>query len=341
VKPEFLDSVHAGPGCVACHRGDVSAPAKDAAHAALVARPSREPERVCAGCHAAQVKNVTQSLHFTTAGLETVMRQRAADRWPDVEATFRQACQSCHASCGDCHVSKAASSRGGLMDGHVFLRRAPFEQACTTCHGGRVGPEYLGRNDGFPPDVHWQKGRMECVACHPLEQIHGDGTRPPDRFAVKRRPQCVGCHPTARAADSPIREHAVHGDKLACVVCHATAYRGCENCHVGTGAKAALQFKIGRTMRADAPYAYTLLRHVPAVRTMLEARVKGALPGYDTVPTWKDTTPHSIQRKTARAASCNNCHGNARLFLRPGDLHPDEAAANEKVAVPKVPERRP
>jgi hypothetical protein len=73
---------------------------------------------------------------------------------------------------------------------------------------------------------------------------------------------------------------------------------------------------------------------------MLDAKVKDALPNYDAVPTWKDTVPHNIQRKTPRTASCNNCHGNARIFLKPGDLNPTEAAANSTVVVPNIPPRR-
>jgi thiosulfate/3-mercaptopyruvate sulfurtransferase len=333
--------VHASPGCAGCHGGDATAATKHTAHAGLTPRPSRQPERVCAGCHEAQVKTALTSLHFTTAGLESVLRRRAGHRWPEVEPVFEQSCRSCHASCGDCHVSKAATSRGGLMDGHRFLARAPMEQACTTCHGGRVGPEYLGGNDGFPADVHWRKAKMACADCHPTAQLHGDGTRHADRFAVTHRPQCVSCHAGAGDPSSPVREHALHVDRVACVVCHAVGYRGCDNCHVGEGAKSAMQFRIGRTTRADAPYGWTLLRHVPTVRTMLDPKVKDAQPGYDLVPTWKDTSPHNIQRTTARAAACNNCHGNPRLFLKPGDLDPRESAANSKVVVPTVPARRP
>ena len=73
---------------------------------------------------------------------------------------------------------------------------------------------------------------------------------------------------------------------------------------------------------------------------MLDPKLKDGMPNYDAVPTWKDTTPHNIQRKTPRTASCNNCHGNARIFLKPGDLNPAEAAANAKVVMPGIPPRR-
>ena len=228
----------------------------------------------------------------------------------------------------------------GLMDGHRFLKRPPMDQGCGTCHGGRLFPEYTGMNEGFPPDVHFQKAKMDCVACHGQTEMHGDGTPYPNRHSVATKPRCLDCHPEAKAAGSPIEQHAVHKDKINCVVCHSTVYKGCQNCHLGKGATSSLQFKIGRSSRPDAPYEITLLRHVPTVRTMLDPKVKEALPNYDAVPTWKDTTPHNIQRKTPRTASCNNCHGNARIFLKPGDLDPTEAAANSKVVMPSIPPRR-
>jgi hypothetical protein len=340
VKQAFLTSTHATDGCETCHKGDPKAGGKEAAHKGLVARPSRDPEAACAACHKKEVANVKTSLHFTMRGNENFLKLASAHRWPDVQPVFKQACQSCHASCGDCHVSKAKSARGGLMDGHVFTKRPPMEDACGTCHGGRVFPEYTGKNEGFPPDIHWQKAKMDCTACHTAAQLHGDGTAYPNRHEVKSKPSCLSCHPNAKASGSPIDQHAVHDDKINCVVCHSTVYRGCENCHLGAGATSSLQFKIGKTAHPDSPYQYTLLRHTPTVRTMLDPKVKDALPNYDAVPTWKDTVPHNIQRKTPRTASCNNCHGNARIFLKPGDLNPTETAANSKVTVSRIPPRR-
>ena len=336
MKQAFLGSTHNLDGCEGCHKGDPRAALKEAAHNGLIGRPSQQPETVCAACHEKEVANVKTSLHFTVRGDENFLKLVTAHRWPEVQPVFTQACQSCHASCGDCHISKAKSARGGLIDGHLFVKRAPMADACGTCHGGRVYPEYTGQNEGFPPDVHCQKAKMDCVACHSSTQLHGDGTAYPNRHAVKTKPQCISCHPNAKAAGSPIEQHAIHEDKINCVVCHSTVYRGCDNCHLGQGAKSSLQFKIGKTAYPDSPYQFTLLRHTPTVRTMLDPKVKDALPNYDAVQTWKDTVPHNIQRKTPRAASCDACHGNARIFLKPGDLNPAESAANSKVVVPTI-----
>ena len=192
-------------GCETCHKGDPKASEKAEAHKGLVPRPSRNPEAVCAACHEKEVANVKTSLHFTVRGDENYLKLVSAHRWADVQPVFAQACQSCHASCGDCHVSKAKSARGGLMNGHDFSKRPPMENACGTCHGGRVYPEYTGKNEGFPPDVHWQQAKMDCVACHPASQLHGDGTAYPNRHAVKSKPSCLGCHPNAKAGKNTAR----------------------------------------------------------------------------------------------------------------------------------------
>ena len=46
---------------------------------------------------------------------------------------------------------------------------------------------------------------------------------------------------------------------------------------------------------------------------------------------------HNIQRKTPQTESCNNCHGNAKLFLTEADLKPYEKAANKDVVVTAIP----
>ncbi len=102
-------------GCETCHKGDPKAAEKSAAHQGLIGRPSfQQPEAVCTACHEKEVANVKTGLHVTVRGDENYLKLASAHRWPDVQPVFKQACQSCHASCGDCHVSKAKSARGGL-----------------------------------------------------------------------------------------------------------------------------------------------------------------------------------------------------------------------------------
>ncbi len=340
VDPAFLATTHGQIGCTTCHAGDAGAVQPAAAHAGLIARPSDDPGRACGSCHPEVVQTFTQSLHFTARGLEHGLRALTGPvRWPMARKTFQASCQSCHATCGDCHVSKPPYSTnplvpGGLQNGHRFARRPPMEITCAGCHGGRVAAEYTGAYEGFPADVHFTKAKMACTDCHTGAQLHGTGGETAStRFAVASRPRCTDCHPEAAAGKSAIRSHTVHGATLSCQTCHGGISKSCVNCHVGSGATSLPQLKIGRNLRPELPFAYTLLRHVPTTRDMID-RPTGlvqALVNFDRVPTWKTATPHNIQRVTARSRSCGACHNNPNLFLRLRDLDPDDSQANGTV----------
>lgn len=260
-------------------------------------------------------------------------------RWSMAKPAFQQSCQSCHATCGDCHVSKPPYSTnpvvlGGLQDGHRFARRPPMEMTCAGCHGGRVAAEYTGRYEGFPADVHFTKAKLSCTDCHSGAQLHGaGGETATTRFAVASRPQCTGCHPEAAAGKSAVRSHNVHGGKLSCQTCHSGIGKSCVNCHAGSGSTSLPVLKIGRNLRPELPFRYTVLRHVPTTRDMIDraTRLEHTLANFDRVPTWKTATPHNIQRVTARSSSCAACHNNPNLFLRLRDLDPDDAQANGNV----------
>ena len=346
VDPTFLATRHGQIGCTTCHAGNGQATTPQAAHAGLIGRPSDDPGRACGGCHPDIVGTFAKSLHFTTRGFEHGLRALTGSvRWTSAKPAYQKACQSCHATCGDCHVSRPPYSTdpvilGGLQQGHLFARRPPMQITCAGCHGGRVAAEYTGQYEGFPADVHYAKAKMTCLDCHPAAQMHGDGTMPANRFAVQARPSCLGCHPEAAAGKSALRQHNVHGEKLACQVCHGGISKSCVNCHAGKGASSQPALKIGRNLRPELRFTYTLLRHVPTTRDMID-RLTGltdTLANFDRIPTWKTATPHSIQRVTARSQNCGACHNNPNLFLRLKDLDPNDSQANgQVVTAPPLP----
>ncbi len=308
-----------------------------AAHAGLVARPSDHPEKACGACHSEITSKFTKSLHFTTRGFENGLKALTGTvHWTAAKKTYQRSCQSCHATCGDCHVSKPPYSPappavlGGLLDGHTFVRTPPMEQTCSGCHSGRVAAEFTGAYEGFPADVHFSKAKMACTSCHGAAQMHGDGSTPPNRRAVRNGPACLDCHPTAASGKSSLQAHNIHGGKLECAVCHGGISKSCDGCHAGAGATSYPALKIGRNTRPEIPYVYTLLRHVPTTLDMIDRPVglPNTLMNFDRIPTWKPATPHSIQRVTARSKTCDACHNNPNLFLRLQDLNPRDSQAN-------------
>jgi thiosulfate/3-mercaptopyruvate sulfurtransferase len=221
-----------------------------------------------------------------------------------------------------------------------------MEEVCTACHGSRVGNEYLGKNEKCKPDVHYTKGMMKCSKCHTGEQMHGDGKIYNHRYEVEKGPKCLSCHEDIYTEKGQnIDQHQTHRESVSCYVCHAQAYTSCYSCHVAKTKEGqpyfkteshALGFKIGLNPRQSKrhPEKYVTVRHVPIDQDSFKFYVENGLEKFDTQPTWKMATPHSIQRKTTQNSSCNNCHGNPDLFLLKTSVRSLYLNANQSVIVP-------
>lgn len=354
----YPQTTHGKMACVECHLG-TNSPDKEEAHTGLIPRPSDTPDGVCQDCHEQQVSAHAGSLHTNQQGYWSVLEERGASSDdPAMQEMFGNHCASCHTSCGDCHVSQPASVGGGLLDGHTFTAKPPMTRTCTACHGSRVGSEYLGKHEGIRADAHFRLGRMTCVDCHSGDELHGipteaGGALPQHRYdAGVETPSCELCH-TDAMADQSLAEHQIHGDRLACQVCHSVSYTSCDSCHVAvsesTGnpyfqtAGTYLGFFIGRNPlpSESRPYEYVTVRHVPVDLESFAFYLENALPNFNARPTWQLTTPHNIQRETPQTESCNSCHGNQELFLTADKVSPSELEANLPVIVEQVPEARP
>ncbi len=339
-------------GCIACHGGTSGVDEMEAAHQGMSASVSDEPDKGCGGegCHQEITDLNDNSLHFNLGGYDTIMGARGADfNNPATSQAFDKHCTECHSDCGQCHVSRPKYAGGGLIAGHQFKKIAPVTITCDGCHGSRVTPEYKGRNEGIPGDIHWSQAGMACVKCHPVGEMHGDGNNYSHRYDGEAIFSCVsaGCHPAADLTG--IEQHDLHGDKLACQVCHSAGeYKNCANCHVGTDDKGLpyrtldpswMDFKIGRNPNPtkERPWQYQLVRHIPVTPSLFGDYGENLLPNFDAVPTWKETTPHNIQTITPQNETCEACHENPDIFLMADDVAPEEQAANSEVIVLELP----
>lgn len=354
----YAEDIHSLINCTTCHLGqavdEFGQPMDDmdCAHEGMLNSPSEMVETTCGSCHPFITAAAANSLHSTLAGYDTVLHERSVpENHPILEEMQSYHCDSCHASCGDCHVSQPASVGGGLVDGHNFLRTPSMTQNCTACHGSRVQNEYFGRNEGIPSDVHF-RARMSCVSCHTGDQIHGmtaASFNAQHRYDGVPEPSCESCHVDQVGVGSGIEQHEVHGlDSLSCQACHSTTYTNCVNCHVERNEEDLayytvedhfMAFYIGRNpMRSAArPYAYVPLRHVPADINAFSFYGDDLLPNFDALPTWAYATPHNIQRNTPQTASCTSCHENATFFLTADKVNPLQLNANASVIVPNPP----
>ena len=337
--------------CEQCHGGNPDDDNWQSAHEGVIKDPTfPNPEKVCGECHEEITSTAPYSLHYTVAPIYATIEARASVDQPAIMKTVRMAqskhCSACHASCGQCHVSRPAYVQGGFLSKHHF-KKPPMETVCAGCHGGRVFAEYTGSKEDYEADVHFSKAEMKCAQCHSAVQMHADDRKATHRFQVEHRPSCRNCHPDAVQTDSQNPYHASHKGRLACQVCHAQANKNCFNCHVGTDKKGLayykcektrMLFKIGRNPQksAERAYDYVVLRHAPVNPGLFDDCCKNALGRFNRLPTWKLDTPHSIRRHTPQTKTCNACHGQAGLFLRAEDLADGERSANSKVIVPEA-----
>jgi thiosulfate/3-mercaptopyruvate sulfurtransferase len=360
----YPETVHGQISCQDCH-GGVQSSDKAEAHEGLIATPSDDPETACGECHPDVVVLSENSLHNNLAGYWKVLDQRTVPE--DHEAItqmFGNHCSTCHATCGECHVSQPRLVGKGFVDGHNFNATPSMTRNCTACHGSRVGNEYLGKHEGLMGDVHFRQGRMTCVDCHTSHEMHGQPAEctschigpeemevaPADhRYAGVQSPRCETCHVTAAIGEDEIEMHQAHGGDLSCQVCHSIAYTSCDGCHVAISETTGMpffatdssyrDFKIGLNplKSFDRPYEYVPLRHVPIAADSFEYYGDNLLPNLSALPTWVYATPHNIQRETPQTESCDACHGNADLFLTVEDVYPEELEANLSVIVTTIP----
>jgi len=352
VDAEWVEEdVHAQAGCIACHGGVSDTDVKEDAHEGMVAKVSADPEKACGSCHVGVVDQVRDGIHRMQWGYQEVMGERGLDfTKPDAVTAYTTHCTSCHADCGDCHISRPSALDGGLLSKHKVKRVGNVNYTCGGCHGARVSDEYKGKHEGIPADVHWEKQGMPCTTCHSMEEYHegAHGTR----YSDAPNPACTDCHETVKPGDG-ILEHAIHMQKVACQVCHSVGeYKSCYNCHTGrddknipyfTTDESQMTFKIGHNpaKNEDRPWDWVLVRHAPATPGLFDYYGDNLLPDFDSVPTWKYTTPHNMRRITPQNESCNNCHGQDDLFLLAKDVDPAERAANSAVIVEKAPIQLP
>jgi thiosulfate/3-mercaptopyruvate sulfurtransferase len=342
----FLASIHGKQSCVSCHGGQGEAASMEEAHVGVVSNPSEDSQRYCGGCHGDLVGKHLTSLHKTQQGYFTFfsLRYNGTPDGPipsEFDEEFEKECGTCHASCGQCHVSVPVTARGGLVKAHNFYQTPDMTKNCTACHGSRIGDEFLGNNEGYKADAHWIPAFKRCEFCHSGHQMHGDGNDYAYKLQTRSMPACEDCHEQGTENEY----HSAHWGQLSCSICHSQPYRNCNGCHVGGAGITGTPYfvlKIGKNSNPeDRLYEWVTLRHIPISRDTYAAWGFSDLPYYDIRPTWKYTMPHNMQKNTTQTEPdssailpcAGNCHNNESIFLRPADLVQEEIQANDAVVV--------
>jgi len=356
--------------CTDCHGGSSEFPNNmEEAHKGYITDPSEmdaNGSNACKECHEETVNKYKNSLHQQLYGEKRMVALRMGNTSFDqctqtVKDGFAGECGACHATCGDCHVSIPNSAGKGFVNSHRFMETPSDDNNCMACHGSRIAHDFLGDYDIYPVrprDIHKDKG-FKCLSCHDKEEMHGEvtDTQNTHRYNYDQLPDCEDCH------DDIANEnlyHTMHFDDMSCYVCHSQDYNNCTACHTAGEWKTdptyqnnnpAEDFKIGLNPLPNKRFKYTTVRHIPIARDTYDNwGAAGQMVDYDTQPTWKYTSPHSIRKYTARTdtshgklcyESCHTIDGfgnseNRKYFLFADSISiywPDEVNANSNVVV--------
>jgi len=329
--PHFIN------GCSYCHRGDEKSIDQEKAHTGIIKKPSADL-KACSDCHEGITKSYQDAPHYTVKGMLNKASKGFSKKIDGIfpEKVFEQSCKSCHASCGDCHVSSPSKDGvgRGLIKGHRFVKRDEGK-TCGVCHGGRVYPEFIGKHTKSP-DVHFQKG-MTCVDCHKKNQIHGSpGSIRKNEIKGQNSPKCIDCHKLGREVKTTARlAHTRHEGTVSCYGCHSQGdYINCYNCHLDKGATSKLGFFLG--VSPDDKKTLTTLRVVPSLSsTFLSAGIK--VKSFHEMPDYRAASVHNVQKITERTRSCDTCHIKRKGFLSKDTLMKNGSEANKHLIFKLLP----
>ncbi|MCS7198517.1 MAG: cytochrome c3 family protein [Candidatus Bipolaricaulota bacterium] len=185
-----------------------------------------------------------------------------------------------------------------------------YQPSCRDCHAGqeKVKQETClkcHRRQAFEianyPDVHRAKG-MDCMACHPPEDSHGDGTPYKSWLepgAVKAA--CENCHKQV----SPTVSHTVHNKTVHCTSCHSQTVIACYNCHFESEVAAGIKRSYG-VMR---DFSLLLKRKGEGDKiysgTLMTLSYQGK--------TFVALAPYRAHTVTKQGKACTDCHSNAAI----------------------------
>lgn len=211
-------------------------------------------------------------------------------------------------SCKNCHdASKPGEPDEDFCNNcHTDLVRYRDEipsETCLGCHSRQARETSLGFTD-----VH-ESEYAECMDCHSLREVHGDGMMYNSMWdAGARDTTCEGCHTGSNPVGTAVTvSHEPHNGKLHCSACHLKSVVTCYNCHFdsevnGTG-------KIAHTTVGsnDPGEGWVfLVNHNNQVRAgNFQSLV---YEGGNTFVAFAPFHSHSVTRDQARL--CSDCHNN-------------------------------
>ena len=211
-------------------------------------------------------------------------------------------CQGCHSQasgmppvsgrgCERCHDTPSPQL-GAVVD-------ASLGGVCGGCHGRQMAEAIT---HGYS-DVHRDAG-MDCMSCHTLEDVMGDGTE----YTSMLEPgaidaACGECH------DMPA-SHDPHNGKLDCGSCHIQSVVSCDNCHFDTEVAGGGKVAYGQFV----DWVLLLNRNGKVTVGNTQSLKWGNTASDPDTTTFVAMAPYYAHTITADGRSCGDCHNNAAVL---------------------------
>jgi predicted CXXCH cytochrome family protein len=251
----------------------------------------------------------TTSLHYTRAGKAFFYNTTPNDGYETLTGIpyGNLPCQGCHRpdqavgtnGCESCHDT-AAPELGAQVD-------ASLDGVCGGCHSRQVAERSTPANY---TDAHDAVSGGDCMYCHTLEDMHGDGTEYNSMLedgAIDAK--CSDCHTDVSGVATAY--HPTHISSVDCSTCHMQGVVSCANCHF-EGQVSVPETKMARTRIVD----WMLL--VNRNGKVHPANVQTLEYQGETFAAIAPFYSHTIARNAV--SGCTDCHGNANITaLTSGD----------------------
>ncbi len=246
------------------------------------------------------------SLHFTRAGKAWFYNETPNNGYETLTGIpyANLPCQGCHRpdqaagtnGCESCHDT-ATPELGAQVD-------ASLSGVCGGCHSRQAAERAAPANY---TDAHDAVSGGDCIYCHSLEDMHGDGTEYNSMLedgAIDAK--CSNCHTSVPSNTYHVSVH----DNVDCSSCHMQGVVSCANCHF-EGQVSVPETKMARTRIVNWMLLVNRNGKVhPANVQTLEYQGE----------TFAAIAPFYSHTIAKNAVVCSDCHSNANITaLTTGD----------------------
>ncbi|WP_201091825.1 cytochrome c3 family protein [Thiocystis minor] len=226
-------------------------------------------------------------------------------------------CKNCHHKSGKLPTGKPIPYAyvSSCEDCHNFYEEPSVKspEVCLECHTRQAAEMAFFDKLPEPKNLEWQdvhfRNDMTCISCHTGDQMHDSAGK--QRSMLDPRgtdARCEDCHQPQKLS---LTNHALHGERVACVTCHIKSVFTCNNCHFET--ELAVQGKIKRATGQERDFIMLVNRRGYGPRGNDQVHPASYQSVVYNGRTFYTIAPFFSHTVTEKAHQCEYCHDSQAL----------------------------